>query len=356
MAEQEPSWCAGSERALARPGLVALVGAGPGRADLITVRGRELLERADVVVHDRLDTAELLEYAGTATPSGHARLIDVGKHAGSHPVPQGQISQILVHEATLARLVVRLKGGDPYVFGHGGEEASALAAAGVPFEVVPGVTSALAAASYAGIPVTDRRCSASFHVLTGHRRANGDLGIDYEALTRAGGTWVFLMAVRTLGEVASGLLRAGASAETPACVVERGTMPEQRRIDGTLGTIEHEARAAEVRSPAILVVGDVCSLAPELDWFDALPLQGRTVAVTRPRGRAEGLARELRNRGAQVVEVPLIECRPRPAEEFAGVLRRALPLRTLPPMTRLRARARTCGALAPRFSPAGSTP
>ena len=190
----------------------------------------------------------------------------------------------------------------------------------MPFEVVPGVTSALAALSYAGVPVTDRRHAASFHVLTGHRRGDGELGIDYEALVRAGGTDVFLMAARTLGQVAGGLLAAGADPATPACVVERGTLPEQRRIDATLATVEQEARAARVQSPAILVVGDVCTLAPELDWFDALPLRGRTVAVTRPRDRASGLVEGLRARGAEVCEVPLIETRPRPAEELARAL------------------------------------
>lgn len=304
-----------------RPGLVALVGAGPGRADLITVRGRELLEHADVVVHDRLDTEELLAWAGAATPTGHARLIDVGKRAGNHPVPQTEICELLVREARHARLVVRLKGGDPYVFGRGGEEASALAEAGVPFEVVPGVTSALAAASYAGVPVTDRRHSASFHVLTGHRRADGELGIDYGALVRAGGTDVFLMAVRTLGEVTSGLLGAGASPDTPACVVERGTLPDQRRIDATLATVAQAAHEAGVESPAVLVVGAVCALAGELDWFDALPLRGSTVAVTRPQGRARGLASELRALGARVVETPLIETRPRPSFELAAAVR-----------------------------------
>ena len=302
------------------PGLVALVGAGPGRPDLITVRGLELLERADVVVHDRLDTEALLARAGAATAAGRARLVDVGKRAGSHPVPQDEINRILVREAARSRLVVRLKGGDPYVFGRGGEEATALAAAGVPFEVVPGVTSALAAASYAGVPVTDRRHAASFHVLTGHRRANGELGIDYEALVRAGGTCVFLMAVRTLGEVAGGLLAAGMAPGTPACVVERGTLPAQRRVDATLSTVTEAAREAHVESPAVLVVGGVCSLAPELDWFDALPLRGRTVAVTRPRDRAASLAGGLRELGASVLEVPLIETVPVPAPELAPVV------------------------------------
>lgn len=312
----------GSPAAPARPGLVALVGAGPGRADLITVRGLDLLERADVVVHDRLDTAELLARAGVRSAQGHARLVDVGKREGSHPVPQERINELLVEEAVHSSLVVRLKGGDPYVFGRGGEEASALAAAGVPFEVVPGVTSALAALSYAGVPVTDRRRSASFHVLTGHRRGDGELGIDYASLVAAGGTWVFLMAVRTLGEVCQGLLDAGGDPAVPACVVERGTMTEQRRIDGTLASMAARARAVGVRSPAILVVGAVCDLAPALDWYDALPLRGRTVAVTRPRGRAAGLADALRDLGAHVRDVPLIETVPVASDDLVPVMRR----------------------------------
>ena len=311
-----------TERAASTPGLVALIGAGPGRADLITVRGRELLDRADVVVHDRLISADVLEGVGRLSAAGRARLVDVGKHAGEHPVPQGEINRILVREASRTRLVVRLKGGDPYVFGRGGEEASYLHEAGVPFEVVPGVTSALAALSYAGIPATDRRAAASVHLVTGHRRADASdgLGIDFEALVRAGGTLVFLMAVGTLEVIANGLLAAGMDAAVPAAVVEQGTLPRQRRVDGALGSIARAARAAGVESPAILVVGEVCALAPELDWFDRLPLKGRVVAVTRPRGRAGELAGRLRALGAEVREVPLIEMRPRPAGELRDVV------------------------------------
>lgn len=308
----------------ASPALVALVGAGPGRLDLITVRGLDLLKHADVVVHDRLDTAELLAFAGVQGPAGRARLIDVGKYAGSHPVPQGEINEILINEAKKpqVKLVVRLKGGDPYVFGRGGEEASALAAAGIPFEVVPGISSALAALSYAGVPATDRRHAASFHVLTGHRRANGPLDIDFRALVEAGGTDIFLMSVATLDDIARGLLTAGRDPETPACVVERGTSPRQRRIDGTLETISERAREASVQSPAILVVGEVCSLASELDWFDRLPLRGCRIAVTRPADRAKCLVRDLRALGAEVIETPLIKTVPRPVGELVPVMKR----------------------------------
>lgn len=303
--------------------LVALVGAGPGDPGLMTVRGLDLLERADTVVHDHLVGPEVLARAGVRSAAGHARLINVGKYAGDHPVPQDEINRILVRESKRAGLVVRLKGGDPYVFGRGGEEASYLREACVPFEVVPGVTSALAALSYAGVPITDRRAAASFHVVTGHRRADAPdgLGIDFDALVRMGGTLVFLMAVGTMGSIADGLLAAGMDGATPACLVENGTLPAQRRIDGTLATIEERGRAAGVKSPAILVVGEVCALAPQLDWFDRRPLRGRTIAVTRPRGRAEELARMLREQGADVLEAPLIETVPRPVDELAAAVR-----------------------------------
>ncbi|WP_204793016.1 uroporphyrinogen-III C-methyltransferase [Olsenella profusa] len=300
--------------------LVALVGAGPGDPGLLTVRARDLLNRADVVVYDRLVSPATLALAAP-----HARLVDVGKHAGNHPVPQGQINELLVEEARrvgVGGLVVRLKGGDPYVFGRGGEEACRLREAGVPFEVVPGVTSAVAVPALAGVPVTDRRCASSFHVVTAHRRAGEPLDIDFGALVRAGGTLVFLMAVSTLGEVCAGLAAAGMDPQTPAAVIERGSLPEQRRIDGTLATIEGRARAAAVESPAVLVVGAVCALAPHLDFHSRLPLAGRRVIVTRPRDRAEGLAARLAALGARVDLVPCVETRSVPPVLLAPVVER----------------------------------
>lgn len=299
--------------------LVALVGAGPGAPGLITVRGRELLEHADVVVHDRLIAPELLDRAV------RARRIDVGKRQGAHPVPQARINKILVDEARAAGaggLVVRLKGGDPYVFGRGGEEASYLAAHGVPFEVVPAPTSAIAALAYAGIPVTDRRHAASLHIITGHRQQGGALGIDFRALVRAGGTLVFLMGVATMAELATGLVEAGMAPTTPAAVVERGTTPQQRRIDGTVATIAARAGAMQVTSPAILVVGEVCGLAPALDWYDRLPLRGRSVLVTRPRDRAAELCARLAALGAHVEQVPCIETVPIEPERFDELIER----------------------------------
>lgn len=299
--------------------LVALVGAGPGAPGLITVRGQELLECADVVVHDRLVASELLERAA------HARRINVGKRQGTHPVPQARINEILVNEARAVGaggLVVRLKGGDPYVFGRGGEEASYLAEHNVPFEVVPAPTSAIAALAYAGIPVTDRRHAASLHIVTGHRQQNGALGIDFRALVQAGGTLVFLMGVATMAELAVGLLAAGMAPATPAAVVERGATPQQRRIDGTVATIAARAAAALVTSPAILVVGEVCALAPTLDWYDRLPLRGRRVLVTRPRDRAGELCARLAALGALVDQVPCIETVPIEPERFGELIER----------------------------------
>lgn len=301
------------------PALVALVGAGPGDPGLLTLRAHELLRRADVVVHDRLVSP------GTLALAARARLVDVGKSAGSHPVPQGRINQILVEEARRAGaggLVVRLKGGDPYVFGRGGEEACALAEAGVPFEVVPGVTSAVAAPALAGVPVTDRRLSSSFHVVAAHRRAGAAPNLDYPALARLGGTLVFLMAVATMGEVCAGLLAAGMDPATPAAVVERGSLPGQRRVDATLSTIAPAARAAGVGSPAVLVVGAVCSLAPALDFRARLPLAGRRVVVTRPRDRAPGLAARISALGARVDLVPCVATRALPRAALAPVVAR----------------------------------
>ena len=298
---------------------VALVGAGPGDPGLVTVRGRALIARADVLVYDRLVAPELVALAA------HAELVNVGKHQGSHPVPQGRINEMLVEKARAlgpGKLVVRLKGGDPYLFGRGGEEGCFLAEHGVPFEVVPGVTSAFAALAYAGVPVTDRRAAASAHVVTGHRQKNGALGIDFPALVRAGGTCVFLMAVATMGEICAGLVGAGMDPATPAVAVERGTTADQRSVRGAVGDIADRAARAGVQSPAVLAVGDVVRFAPQLNWFDRLPLRGRTVLVTRPRDRARGLVGKLTERGARVRYLPCIETRRAPDEALARAVRR----------------------------------
>lgn len=300
-------------------GMVTLVGAGPGDPGLLTVKGRQALEEAQVVVYDRLVGPEVL-----ALIPEDAEAIDVGKRAAHHPVPQEQISQILLEQAQLGKRVVRLKGGDPFLFGRGGEELELLAEHHIPFQEVPGITSAIAAPAYAGIPVTHRDWASSLHIVTGHQRAGKELSIDFEALVRAGGTLVFLMGVSALEAICQGLLQAGMDPATPAAVVERGTTPEQRRVSASLTQLPQAARQAEVASPAVIVVGGVCALADDFDWYDALPLKGARILVTRPRDRAGTLSRRLRALGALVTEFPCIETVPispcPAAEEALGQL------------------------------------
>ncbi len=285
------------------PGLVYLVGAGPGDPGLITVRGLACLAAADVVVFDRLIPPALLDGAP------QAERIDVGKQPGHHPVPQEQINAILVEQAQLGKTVVRLKGGDPFVFGRGGEEAEALAAAGVPFEVVPGVTSAIAAAAYAGIPVTHRDAARSFAVITGHRKDDGEEA-DYDWAAAAGAdTLVFLMGVGNLPVIVDHLLAAGRSPATPAAIVARGTWPQQRTVTGTLRDIVGQANAADIRPPAALIVGEVVRLRERLRWFDRpdrRPLLGLRVLNTRPAHEAAAFAGRLAGLGAEAITLPAI--------------------------------------------------
>ena len=283
------------------PGKVTLVGAGPGDPGLLTRKGLEALQRAEVVVYDRLVSPTIL-----AMMPEKAEHIDVGKQASRHPVPQDQINQILLDKALEGKNVVRLKGGDPFLFGRGGEELELLAQHGVSFEEVPGITSAISAPAYGGIPVTHRDCCSSLHIVTGHQRAGKELDIDFEALVRTKGTLVFLMGVSALPQICKGLLDAGMEPDMPAAVVERGTTPAQRRISATLGTLPAVAEEAQVESPAVIVVGKVCALAEDFDWFDKLPLKGRRVVVTRPRERAGTLSARLRALGADVWEYPCI--------------------------------------------------
>lgn len=285
-------------------GKVVLVGSGPGDPGLMTVKGKEMLAAAEVIVYDRLVGNEVFEFAP------QAQLINVGKQQGHHPVPQEKINQILVREALKGQFVVRLKGGDPYVFGRGPEEVEELVKHGIDFEVVPGVTSALSALSYAGIPATSRGVARSVHIITGHAKEDEPLEIDYEALVRTQGTLVFLMAVTSMKKITEGLLEAGMSAQMPAAIIENGTLPTQRSVRATLSAIVDEARAQKVQSPAILTIGEVCNEAPTLDWFSHRPLRGKTIIVTRPRARAGTLAKRLEALGAEVIQMPCIETRP----------------------------------------------
>ena len=286
---------------------VFLVGAGPGDPGLLTARALELIAAAEVIVYDRLIPASALDGARE-----DAQLIYAGKEGGGPSMPQGEIEALLVEHGVAGRAVVRLKGGDPFVFGRGGEEAEALRAAGIEYEVVPGVTAGVAAPAFAGIPVTHREAASAVALITGHEDpAKPESALDWDALASFPGTLVVYMAVRRLGEIASRLLAAGRVADEPAVVIERGTLPDQRVCTGTLATIASVAAAEGVRAPAIAVFGEVAALGERLRWFEGRPLTGVSVAVTRARAQASGLASTLRALGAVVVEAPAIRIVPR---------------------------------------------
>jgi uroporphyrinogen III methyltransferase/synthase len=288
-------------------GRVVLVGAGPGDPDLITVRGAAALGRADVVLYDSLSTRELLALA-----PDHAEWIDVGKRGHDEPTrPQDEINALIIEQARAGRVVVRLKGGDPFVFGRGGEEASACAAAGVPCEIVPGVTSALAAPAYAGIPLTDRRHSASFAVVTGHK----DPGRPREEtrwaqLASAVDTLVILMGMRNLPDLVEKLLAGGKAPTTPSAAVMHGTLGTQRVVVSPLAELPSRVTAAGLSAPSTVVVGDVVGLRESLGWWEDEPLFGMRVLVTRATGQSAELASALRTSGAEPVLVPMIELVP----------------------------------------------
>jgi uroporphyrinogen III methyltransferase / synthase len=285
---------------------VYLVGAGPGDPGLITVRGLELVRRAEVLVFDRLIGNELLDEA----PPG-CILIDASKRPDHHTMTQDEIDACLVEHGSAGRLVVRLKGGDPFVFGRGGEEALALSAAGVPFEVVPGITSAIAAPAYAGIPVTHRNVAAMMAIVTGHERPGKETSeIDWDVLARFGGTLVFLMGVGRLAAIAEALIAAGKDPATPSAVVQSGTLPAQRTVTAALSEIARVARDAGIQAPAVTVVGAVAGLRDGIAWAEARPLHGRTIAVTRARAQASALVSRLRELGARVIEAPTIRIEP----------------------------------------------
>jgi uroporphyrinogen III methyltransferase/synthase len=274
---------------------VYLVGAGPGDPGLLTVRGAEVLSLADVVVYDRLSVSSLLDLAPE-----RAERISVGKARGEATMPQHEINALLVERGRAGQEVVRLKGGDPFVFARGGEEASALLAAGVAFEVVPGITSAVAVPAFAGVPVTHRGLSTSFTVVTGHEDPWAAKDTDWDAVARVGGTIVVLMGVATRGAIATRLMEGGLAADTPVAAVRWGTRPEQHSVRTTLEGLG----AAALDPPATIVIGAVAGL--DLRWFEARPLFGRSVVVTRARDQASALATRLRAAGATTVELPVI--------------------------------------------------
>lgn len=283
-------------------GTVTLVGAGPGDKGLLTTAGAQAIAQADAVVYDRLVGEDILDLI-----LPRAEKISVGKENHHHPVPQPEINQILVRLAREGKNVVRLKGGDCFLFGRGGEECEYLLANDVPFRVIPGVTSALAAPAFAGIPVTHRDFTSSVHIITAHARAGKELKIDFDSLVRLNGTLVFLMGLTALEQVTDGLLRAGMQPDMPAAVIENGARGTQRKVVTTLADLAGAVRAAGLQSPALIIVGRVCSLSGTLDWFTPLPLHGKTIVVTRPKARAGTLAARLRMLGANVIEASCIE-------------------------------------------------
>jgi uroporphyrinogen III methyltransferase / synthase len=287
-------------------GTVYLVGAGPGDPGLLTVRAVELIGTADVVLYDRLIPPEALAYA-----RADAQVIYVGKEGDGAQVPQDETHALLLEHARAGKDVVRLKGGDPFVFGRGGEEALVLAHAGIPFEVVPGITAGVAAPAYAGIPVTHRDSASSVAFVTGHERPDKpETAIDWAALARFPGTLVFYMGVRTLPRIAERLIAEGRPPDQPVAVVERGTFPDQRTLLARLDDVAARAAQEQLRAPAITLVGDVARLHDDLAWLERRPLHGRTIAVTRARTQASALALRLRALGAQVVEAPAIRIEP----------------------------------------------
>jgi len=287
-------------------GRVYLVGAGPGDPGLLTLRGREVLASADVVVYDALVPMRLLDHAPPA-----AERIDAGKHASHHTLEQDEINRLLVNRALAGATVVRLKGGDPMVFGRGGEEALALVEAGIPFEIVPGVTAGVAAAAYAGIPLTHRDLASAVAFVTGHEAdAKAGSALDWDALARWNGTLVFYMGVATLPAIAANLIARGLAAETPAAVIHRGTTPRQKVVAGTLAALPRLADEAGIGPPALIVVGRVVALRDQLAWFERRPLFGRRIVVTRARPQASDLAARLEALGAEVIEAPAIRLLP----------------------------------------------
>ena len=279
-----------------------LVGAGPGDPGLLTVKGRECLAKADVLIYDALSSPEFLQWV-----PGKCEKIYAGKRAADHAIPQEGINALIVEKAQEGRTVVRLKGGDPMIFGRGGEEAAELAEAGVPFEIVPGISSAIGGAAYAGIPVTHRDHCSQLTIFTGHEDpTKEETSLDYAKLARADGTRVFLMGISRLGEITSTLIKNGAAPDTPMALTRWASTGRQRTIVGTLATMADIAEKAQFKSPAVAVLGDVVKEREKINWFESRPLFGQRVVVTRTREQAGELSLQLRELGADVVELPTI--------------------------------------------------
>jgi len=293
-------------KALQPSGKVYLVGAGPGDPGLITVKGKECIARADVIVYDYLANAAMLDWAHEG-----AELIYAGKQGGTHTMVQADINALIASKAREGKIVVRLKGGDPFIFGRGGEEAEVLAAKGVVFEVVPGITSAIAVPAYAGIPLTHRDYTSTVAFVTGHEDpGKSRSSIDWDKLATGVGTLVFLMGVGNLDKISSRLTACGRPPETPAAVIRQGTTSRQRTIVGTLGNISKLAEEQRMSPPAVIIVGDVVGLRDKLDWFEKRPLFGRRIIVTRARAQASEFLSMLETLGAECIEFPTIKVVP----------------------------------------------
>ena len=284
-------------------GTVYLVGAGPGDAGLLTMRGAELLGRANVVVYDALCNPSLLKLV-----SPEAEIIFGGKRAAAHAIPQDQLNQLLVDKAYEGKTVVRLKGGDPFVFGRGGEEAEELVEAGVPFEIVPGISSAIAAPAYAGIPITHRDHCSSYTVITGHEQSekSNQSAIDWQRLAGDLGTKIVLMGVERIQSIADRLMENGLAADTPVCMVRWGTTARQQTLCGQLDSIAELVDKNNFQPPAVTIIGSVVGLREKLNWFEKRPLFGQRVVVTRTRQQASTLSSQLTELGAEVLEIPTI--------------------------------------------------
>ena len=285
---------------------VYLVGAGPGDPGLITVKGKECIRKADVLIYDYLASPTLLRYANTK-----AEMIYVGKKGGDHTLSQEGINNLIVEKAKTGVIVTRLKGRDPFIFGRGGEEAEVLIDAGIPFEIVPGVTSAIAAPAYAGIPLTHRKFTSTVAFITGHEDPNkNNSNIDWPSLARGIGTLVFLMGVKNLPDIVDQLIKNGKSPETPVALVRWGTTSQQKTVSGILSNIVERVREANLKAPAIIVIGDVVRLRERMKWFENRPLLGKKIVVTRAREQASDLVSDLSELGAEVLECPTIKVVP----------------------------------------------
>lgn len=304
-------------RASSKAGKVYLVGAGPGDPKLITLRGMELLQDADVIIYDALASKNLLK-----DTRDKAELIYVGKQAGKHSLPQDQINHLMIDKARQYTCVVRLKGGDPFVFGRGGEEVQELIKAGIDFEIVPGITAGIAAPAYAGIPITHRELASDVAFITGHEAdREGESQVDWPSLGRWKGTLVFYMGVKNLAAICRNLIDHGMAGDTPAALIEWGTTARQRTLTATVSTLAEQAEREAFSPPAVAVIGKVVQLRRSLKWFENKPLFGKRIVVTRPGSQSQSMADRLSCLGAEVIEFPVIRIVP---SEDRGPLQQAV--------------------------------